>query len=527
MMPLTGGTKDETPPKIVKQDPENKTTNFSGNEIKIEFDEFIQLRDVTNQLIVTPRLSKDPEVTASGKTLLLKFKESLKPNTTYNINFGSSVVDLHEGNIFSGLAIVFSTGNSLDSLSVSGKITDAFTLKPAEASVFLYENAEDSCMFKRKPDYFVKSDKEGNYKLNYVKAGNYKIIALGDKNKNFMYEQSEELIAPALLSDKSQKVILQNENLDFKLYKEEPSRFFVKRTSYPVYGQVIFAFNKAIKKADVNLGSFKNNINLSYFFSKRNDSLFVFYNKAIADTISFWLTEDNSVIDTLYIYKQDEEKYTKDLKAKKLSPKVVGVIAIGKAGTTIRFDQPLVGVDNSKIRLINGKDTMVVKEKFGISDSVSHDIYSTQNISVPFKGYLFLLPGAVKSFSEFENDSIRYSFEVKGKEDLGTVVVKLIFPDEGRYIVQLINEKGIPHAGNEFYFDPAISKSKAGAEQTFGFDRVVPGNYSIRLIKDDNEDMEWTTGNLLKQIAPEKIYYYSKPIKILADWEMNVDWKVE
>lgn len=523
MLQLSGGQKDTTPPKIVSQTPENKTLNFSGTELKIDFDEFIQLRDLNSQLVITPRLLEQPEVTAVGKTLNLKFNEALKSNTTYSIYFGNAIVDLHEANPLSGLTVVFSTGKTLDSIILSGKIVDAFTLKSIEASVFLYENADDSCMFKRKPDYFVKADKEGNYKINFIKAGNYKAFAIDDKNKNFMYDQGEERIAVGHFNN-SEKELKQNENIDFNIYMEAQSRFFLKRTVYLDYGQILFQFNKGKNSLSLGLSaSCKENV--AYRFSANNDSLIVFYKKQIADTVDILLKENEKVIDTIYLYRQSEEKFINDLKYNRVKPKITQVNTMKQTEElSIWFNQPVLFIDNSKVRIINGKDTIAIKDGFVLDKDNRQKITSTQKFTDPFKGFVLLLPGAVRGFAGFDNDSNLYVFEIKRKEDFGKIILNVIFPDESNYIVQLANSARLDETVTQLYFNSELRKSK---QQEFIFERIVPGNYSIRIIRDSNKDLKWSTGEFLKNIEPEKVYYYTKSIKILPDWEINVDWKIE
>ncbi|MFN6039815.1 MAG: Ig-like domain-containing protein, partial [Bacteroidota bacterium] len=159
MIPLSGGEKDITAPKVINQSPANAELNFTGNKLIIDFDEYVQLKDIQGQLIVTPQINYLPEANVKGKRLELNFKEPLRKETTYSINFGSSISDIHEGNVLQDYNIVFATGSFIDTLSIQGRISDAFTKKSRnDVSVFLYENGNDSSCFVRKPDYFAKSD---------------------------------------------------------------------------------------------------------------------------------------------------------------------------------------------------------------------------------------------------------------------------------------------------------------------------------------------------------------------------------
>ncbi|MFO7827113.1 MAG: Ig-like domain-containing protein [Bacteroidales bacterium] len=192
----TGGPKDEEPPTIISSNPQNYSVNFSDDQIKIEFDEFIQLKDLNQNLIVSPPLEETPEVTVKGKTLNIEFLSELKDSTTYNIYFGSSVQDYNEGNPIENFQYVFSTGAYIDSLSIEGKVLNAFNLIPEEdVFVMLYSDFSDSVPMKKIPEYISKTDEEGFFRINNIRNEKFKLFSLRDANKNYLYDLNNEGIA--------------------------------------------------------------------------------------------------------------------------------------------------------------------------------------------------------------------------------------------------------------------------------------------------------------------------------------------
>ena len=192
----TGGPKDVEPPKILSSDPPNQSTNFDGDEIKITFDEFIQLNDLNQNLVVSPPLEEKPEVLVKGKSLNIEFPVELKDSTTYNIYFGNAVQDYNEGNPIENFQYVLSTGEYIDSMSVEGKILNAFNLLPEEdVLVMLYSDFSDSVPMKNIPEYISKTDKEGFFRINNIRNDEFKIFALQDANKNYLFDLSDESIA--------------------------------------------------------------------------------------------------------------------------------------------------------------------------------------------------------------------------------------------------------------------------------------------------------------------------------------------
>jgi hypothetical protein len=176
--PLTGGKKDSTPPKAIKYIPEKASVNISPKTIEITFDEFIVLKDVMNQFIITPQTKEMPDIQAIGKKLKISFSEALLPNTTYKLFFGNAIADLHESNTIPNFEYVFSTGTNIDSLKLSGNIENCFDKKASSGFlVSLYDaDSNDSSIYKNKPLYITKTNTSGNFEFNYLPNKSFKIV---------------------------------------------------------------------------------------------------------------------------------------------------------------------------------------------------------------------------------------------------------------------------------------------------------------------------------------------------------------
>ncbi len=195
----TGGPKDETPPVVVEAVPENHSINFTGKKIEITFDEYLTLENANQNVLISPPMSEKPDIKLHNKTVIIKFKENLKANTTYTINFGSSIKDLHEGNVFKDYVYSFSTGDYIDTLRIAGKVLNAEDKKPVEdAYVGLYaadrENL-DSLPITVPPNYITKTDKDGNFTLNGLADKKYFVFALKDVNSNLYFDLPNENVA--------------------------------------------------------------------------------------------------------------------------------------------------------------------------------------------------------------------------------------------------------------------------------------------------------------------------------------------
>ena len=189
----TGGPRDSIAPKLVSAQPNLKSTNFKGNKIVLTFDEYVDVQDVQTNVLVSPFPKISPTISFKLKTVSIKLKDTLKENTTYAINFGNAIRDNNEGNPFKNFTYVFSTGDFVDSLTLSGKIIVSETGKAdSTISAILYRNAHDSAVQTRKPDYLTKPDGQGNFTFTNLSAGSYKVYALKDGDGGKTYNSAIE-----------------------------------------------------------------------------------------------------------------------------------------------------------------------------------------------------------------------------------------------------------------------------------------------------------------------------------------------
>ncbi|HET7360413.1 MAG TPA: Ig-like domain-containing protein, partial [Salinimicrobium sp.] len=225
-----GGPIDEEPPEFIRASPENFSINFDGDEIEIFFDEYIQLEDAQRQIIFSPPMDPPPTITPLGtprKSVKIEILDTLQPNTTYAINFGRSVVDNNEGNPLPFFRYIFSTGSYIDSLSLSGTVSNAYSKKTEPfISVMLYEvdsSYTDSIIYKKPPRYITNTlDSSVTFQLQNLKAGTYEMIALKDVNSNYTFEPSVDKIGffedfVQIPNDSTFHLVLFEEELPFEM----------------------------------------------------------------------------------------------------------------------------------------------------------------------------------------------------------------------------------------------------------------------------------------------------------------------
>ena len=213
IVPPEGGKRDTIPPIPVKSSPKDSVLNFSGNKITIEFNEFIELDNPFENVILSPNPTKQAQVESRLKTLTVKLKDSLLPNTTYSIDFGKTIKDINEGNVLRDFKFIFSTGNTLDTKELSGKVILAETGKADSTMIVtLYKKTDDSAVAKLKPFYYIRLKGDGSFRFTNLPAGIFAVYALKDINGNKQYDQKTELFAflnePVNITDTTKPVLL-------------------------------------------------------------------------------------------------------------------------------------------------------------------------------------------------------------------------------------------------------------------------------------------------------------------------------
>lgn len=196
IVPPGGGSRDTLPPRLVYVSPQDSSLNFNSQRVTFHFNEFVELDNVIEKMIVSPTLKRTPTVTAKLRTLTLLIKDSLQANTTYTFNFGDAVKDVNERNPIEDFQYVVSTGDYLDSLQITGKLLVAETGRvDSNVAVMLYSNHEDSAVSKEKPLYLAKTKGDGSYRFKNLKPGTYRIFALKEEDRDFQYTNKKEMIA--------------------------------------------------------------------------------------------------------------------------------------------------------------------------------------------------------------------------------------------------------------------------------------------------------------------------------------------
>ncbi|PTM06780.1 MAG: hypothetical protein DA407_11330 [Bacteroidetes bacterium] len=499
----SGGEKDITPPVITNSEPENYTTNFTATEIKIYFDEYIKVKDLQKQLIISPPMEIEPEITPLGtasKYITIKIFDTLQPNTTYAFNFGESIVDNNESNPYPYYRYVFSTGATIDSLQVNGSVEDALDQKPEEfVSVMLYEvdsTFTDSIIYKKKPKYITNTlDSTSTFKLENLKAGKYLLIALKDKNNNYTFQQKEDKIGfkQAFITVPTDSLYV------LKLFKEI-TNFKADRPKQISGNKIAFGFEGEYENMKINLlSSVSNNFENRIIKDSKTDSLYYFFKPDItSDSLVFQVSNTN-YSDTLTVKTRTLEKDSLVVSGKSTSDLKLNEDFI------ITANNPLMSLDASKVTIMAKDSSMVSFKNTFETITNSYTLAFEKKEESSYK--IQLLPGALKDLFGAENDTLNFNVRTRALSEFGNfrlILQNAVYP----VIVQLVSPKGEVKA-----------EKYSTKPEPLDFIHITPANYLIRVIYDTNGNKKYDTGNYLKKMQSEHVIYYPDLYEIRAYYD--------
>lgn len=507
--PLVGGDKDVYAPTIdsLKTYPINGALNFSGNEIVIKFNEYIKLDNVNDNIIITPQLTEKPTIFAKNKTFSLIFNENLQENTTYVINFNGAIQDFTEKND-SIFQYVFSTGNYIDSLSISGNVKDSYINKPVDNCLIAIYPATndiqfDSIPYKLKPTYIGQTNKLGDYKINYLKDGEYVVFAFTDNNKNMQFDRDGEKIG--FLSQKSILINDITNDVDFRLFSIESDKTQMTKSEFTYPGKFEIVFNK-----DPESFKLKSNVEVVQQGTKTNDSLIFWVTQKPAQKISFYTSINDNAIDTISPYLKNQPTEDKIEKLKITSNIRSGKLLLPGEDLVISVNEPILHVNAELIHFYD-EDSVEVEVDYQVDNMLNITFYTF----VTKATYLQIDSLAIESFyGNFNHDKPVVNFENLIDKDYYGQLILNIDSLGGTYVFELLDDK-------QNVIDVIIIDHP---ENQLVFNNLPPGKYQLRVIEDKNDDEKWTSGSLKKQNQAEKVYYYTDEIKIRSKWDLEIEW---
>lgn len=511
----TGGERDSTPPKVLSVSPPDSMLNFVGNEIVFKFNEFVQIENPQQTVLITPSPKEFPSIVARKKELVIKFKEALLDSTTYSISFNNGLKDLNEGNPLENFTYVFSTGPTLDSLILKGNLFFSETTTfPPNTFVGLYKNLDDSVLYKQKPDYIFNFKSEGPFQFNNLKAGSFRCFALSDKNFNFIYDLPSEFVgfAKDIIIISADSV----QTLDLTLFKSLESKFRISNYSNTfTNGGGFIELNKPI------------DFNTKWALKESNDSLKILFSELNEERniINFWVDNLKEKVNyKLGLFIKDEMVDSINVVSKSISESN----SFLSLTTTQLNKLKVVDIKPDNILILKSSipldSNQCLNEAF-LMDSISRRVkkigylvdnqFITINDVVLDTSYnqLIFPKNTLVSFNGLTNDSIVFNLKSVKANDLGSLKLSFELPSDSiNYIIKIYNT----NAG----FSEIIRVNKVSNFIWFK-ENLFPGNYNLEIVFDENFDGLFTNGSINDFKMPEYKFSYSKPITLKNNWDLE------
>jgi len=568
---------------VVKAVPENHSINFSGKKIEITFDEYITLENANQNVMISPPLSEKPEIKLKNKTVVIKFKEDLAANTTYTINFGATIKDLHEGNQFKDYVYSFSTGDHIDTLAIAGKVLNASDKKPVDGVyVSLYaadRDNLDSLPMTTIPDYITKTDKEGKFSLNGLADKKYLVFALKDANANLYFDLPNEevafldtLVQASCLKKPTQLVVdstskdslamqmdtlvidtlanqvdtlakamdsvvfeaktttMYNQKaLDLTLYMftEVDSTQVLLEKKLVEEGLLRFVFRHPAKEAVIMTPEIlPDSFNLVTMHSAEYDTVWWYFTPNVKDSLWVQVKYDTIINDsTRFSLKFKESGGNRKRKAepKKLT---VSDNLLNKTGLIpgqdfiLKFSEPIINYQMHDSAVFKC-DTMVSYDKLAFEPA---DEYGTKyRLTTPFSAdssYSLEIPDSVFfGIRGRTNDVIKTTFHVLKEDEYGNIYITVIPPEGMKQVVVQLTNES-----GKVLKEQVITK-----KEEVVFEYLMPAKYKLRALLDADGNGKWSTGNYHRRTLPETILDYKDSLELKAGWDIDLEevWNLD
>ncbi|MDD3910110.1 MAG: Ig-like domain-containing protein [Proteiniphilum sp.] len=560
----TGGAYDVDPPVVRRATPGFNALNASPGRIEIEFDENIKIEKPNEKVIITPPQQNMPVIRSVGRKAIVELNDELLPNTTYTIDFTDAIVDNNEGNPIENFVYSFSTGDQLDTLSVSGKVVMAQDLEPVPGIyVGIHSNLDDTAFTKVPFQRISRTDSRGNFTVRGISPGEYKVYALNDLNRDYKYDNPQEAIAfldsiiipSAIRAERQDTVFVDSITIDtirtvqytrflpddllLRTFLSDFQRQYLQKHERPEHNRLTLFFAAPTDRPTFSL--LNPGVDGDDWYvaerSSKNDTLILWITDSLIykqDSISMKinyirtdsLNKDYIATDTLNFNirkstrgKRQESKGAEEEQALKFLGINSNVQSSFELYNPIRieFAQPIVALDSSDVKLERAVDSLFEVVPYRMEhDSLNPRKFTLRPSWMPGESYrLTIDSAAVFSHYGIWNDKYEQLFTVKPLDQYGNLEISITgLPEGENAFVELLDNSDKP------FRKSMVKEGKAR------FQDLLPGEIYARIVIDSNGDGVWTTGNYDYKRQPEELFYYPGKFQIRAFSDHSEEWNI-
>lgn len=503
----TGGPRDTLAPQVVSAEPENFSTYFSAGEIELTFNEYLSLKNPSQQLLISPPIAGKLKTELRGKRLVISWTDTLRANTTYTINFGNALQDLTEGNPQETYRYVFSTGGVLDSMRLSGSVKNMRS-KEGEKQwrVMLYEPIDslpwDTLPLVERPVYYTLTSEKGAYTLENLRPGRYHMLATSDDNNDLKYAPAREGVA--FLTELIQVSDSTQPNTLWSSMEKKPFRYYGSKSIG--LGQIEVAFSS--RPNDLVVAVETDTLVNAWFDPGSRDTLRLYHAGGAPDSLKMYFSSGEWT-DTTTLYR---------LLDKDPAPLVIASIPqrhLPDSLFHVIWNHPLAEVKNDRFNWVVDGDTLPAIPTEPMGNQLTFELPPPAKPGAQLLWLAF--PGAASDLLSQElADTLSKKVQLLTAEDVGELklTVKLDEADlELPYRVKL-------QSSNYTLELPAAAFNNRTLKN------LMPGKYKLYLYLDSNGNGSWDPASFQEQRQPEAFYTYPDAIDLRANWELEITWKI-
>ncbi|MBR1549639.1 MAG: Ig-like domain-containing protein [Bacteroidales bacterium] len=521
----TGGPKDEQPPEALGTRPANESRGFNGKEFYIQFDEYVVLKNATENVLVSPPMKEKPEFTTKGKGVLVKIKDTLQANTTYLFQFKEAIADFTEGNLLPSYEYVFSTGDAMDTLMLSGQVLDARSGKPWKESVtvmaYRAENGErrtenDTLAITQQPNYVTRCDKEGRFAFHYIPEGRYRLVALEDKNRNLRVDPTDPVAWDTTLyashSAPTKDTASAHSPLTLRLSAPESRQQRILKSEFSEAGRIVIVSQLPMQNPHLE------GEELVWRLNARRDTLTAWCLDAKRDSARLVIS-DVDLQDTLKLrYAAPRKGGRRTLGAKENKTPLTKTLCDGNKAyyddLRLAFTNPIVSVADSAMA-----EVMYLKDS-----SVSHSPLVLDSSGIMAR----IMASGIKSGEQYRVRIAEGLFTDLYGNRSDSLVFTMTPKDYGTLSIDIDNRMGAPLVVEVLDSKDTVVASQALARSgNLRFLHLPSGDYRLRAVVDADSNGRWTPGDYRRQRQPEQSVLFEKTLSLREKWEMEERWTVE
>lgn len=558
-----GGPYDEEPPKFISSTPIPNQTNYKGQKVEILFDELIQIESPSENVIVTPPQRELPVIQAVGRRAVIELKDSLKPNTTYTIDFTNSLADNNEKNVYENFTFAFSTGEIIDTLEVSGVLLNAENLEPMSGiTIGLHSDLADSAFVELPFVRTSRTNDRGQFTIRNIASGTYRIYALNDVNRDYRFDQPGEeiafldsLIVPTFEFATRQDTVWKDsltvdtiytisftrflpDNIELRLFKEKFVRQYMVRPERPDEKYFTLRFNAPLDTVPMPIPvNFTPETSDWYFIQQVEGGASINYwlkdstvwkQDTLQMQVSYPKSDSLNILrpqtDTIRVILRRRPEQTNKKKKKEDEPDPIVFLNMQVDAPSsmdlfdtisITFNEPVLTLDSTMFVLEQKVDTLWEPASFELFPDMANSLNFFLNRKWGYGEEYRLTVDSAVIYSLYGkwNNTFTSNFKIKREDEYGHLYINLIGVDTPAF-VELLNSRDTP-----------VRKASVKDGGVLFMD-LKPDKYYARIILDTNGNGLWDTGKYADKCQPEMVYYSPKMYQIMQNWQVEETWDI-